>query len=67
MTSAECERSFSSLKRIKTRLRTTMGEERLSDLAVLSIERECASKFVDYEEVITEFASVDKNRRIVLS
>ena len=32
VTSAECERSFSSLKRIKTRLRMTMGEERLSDL-----------------------------------
>ena len=37
---AECERSFSALKRIKTHLRTTMHEERLTDLAVLSIERE---------------------------
>ena len=41
-----------------------MGEERLSDLA---IERESAPKFFDYEEVINEFASVDKNQHIVLS
>ncbi len=67
VTSAECERSFSSLKRIKTRLRTTMGEERLSDLAILSIERELASKFFNYDEIIDDFASTDNNRRIVLT
>lgn len=32
VTSAESERSFSALKRIKTRLRTRMAEDRLSDL-----------------------------------
>ncbi len=67
VSSAECERSFSSLKRIKTRLRTTMGEDRLSDLAILSIERDMASNTLDYEQIIDEFASADKNRRIVLS
>ena len=67
VTSAECERSFSALRRIKTRLRTTMSENRLSDLAILSIERECASECLDCEQIITEFASVDKNRRITLS
>ena len=67
MTSAECERSFSSLKRIKTRLRTTMGEDYLSDLAILSIEKDIASHILDYDEVINDFASADNNRRIVLS
>ena len=63
---AECERSFSSLKRIITRLRTTMGDERLSDVAILSIERELVSTFLNYGEIIDDFASAD-NRRIVLT
>ena len=67
VTSAECERSFSSLKRIKTRLRTTMGEDYLSDLAILSIEKDIASHILDNDEVINDFASADNNRRIVLS
>ena len=40
VSSASCERSFSALKRIKTYLRSTMQEERLVNLAVLSVERE---------------------------
>ena len=70
ITSAECERSFSSLKRIKTNLRSTMGEERLSDLAILSIESDSVSKYLcehDHKSIIDQFAAVDKNRRIVLS
>ena len=46
VTSTKRERFFSSLKRIKTRLRTTMGEDRLSDLSILSIEREMTSSFL---------------------
>ena len=38
VTTSECERTFSALKRIKTYLLSTMTNERLSDLAVLSIE-----------------------------
>ena len=40
VSTAHCERSFSALKRIKSYLRSTMGEDRLADLAILSIERE---------------------------
>ena len=65
VTTAESERSFSTLKRIKTRLRSTMTEERLSDLAFLSIEREVVRE-LNYEDIINEFASTDKNRRILL-
>ena len=37
ITSAEAERSFSLLRRIKTYLRSTMGEERMSDLGVIAM------------------------------
>ena len=39
VTSASAERSFSSLKRVKTYLRSTMTQERLNNLALLYIER----------------------------
>lgn len=42
VSTAGCERSFSTLKLIKDHLRSTMGGERLSNLAVLSIESERA-------------------------
>ena len=54
VTSAESERSFSTLKRIKTRLRSRMVEDRLS--ALINKEREIAEK-VDRNEVVDKFAS----------
>ena len=36
---AGTERSFSCLKKLKTDLRNTMGQERLNSLAILTIER----------------------------
>ena len=39
ITSCEAERSFSTLKRLETFIRSTMGEERLNSLAVLNIHR----------------------------
>lgn len=56
VTTASCERSISKLKLIKNYLRSTMGQERLSNLAILSIEQEIASK-MDYTSIIEEFAS----------
>ncbi len=38
-TSAGVERSFSCLKRLKSYTRNTMGQDRLSSLALLAIER----------------------------
>ena len=64
VTSATAERSFSALKRIKTYLRSTIGQERLSHLAILSIEREL-SKLIDYDKVLDKFSSTNP-RRIVL-
>ena len=44
VTTAENERSFSSIKRVKTYLRSTMEDCRLGDLATLSINRTRTSK-----------------------
>lgn len=66
VSTAHCERSFSTLKRIKTYLRSTMSEQRLTDLAVLSTERELSGR-LSLSAVVDEFAGLDKNRRILLS
>lgn len=57
VTTASCERSFSKLKIIKNYLRSSMGESRLSNLAMLSIEYDLAAE-LDYNEIINEFASL---------
>lgn len=62
VTVASAERSFSKLKLIKTYLRNSMTQDRLSSLALLSIENELISK-VDFKEIIEEF-SRKKSRRI---
>nr|CAH7713142.1 unnamed protein product [Callosobruchus chinensis] len=64
VTVASCERSFSKLKLIKTYLRSTMGQERLSGLAILSIEGDIA-RLLSYENVIKNFA-MRKARKINL-
>lgn len=61
---ASCERSFSKLKLILSYLRASMGQDRLSDLALLSIERETLEK-TDFDDVIDQFATV-KSRKINL-
>ena len=66
VTTAECERSFSCLKCTKSYLRSSMSEQRLIDLAVLSIEQKL-SKDLSLDEVVNKFAGEDNNRRIRLS
>ena len=66
VSTASCERTFSALKRIKTYLRSSMQEERLVDLAVLSVERGI-SQTLSLEDVVDNFYAQDKNRRILLS
>ena len=56
-TSCSAERSFSSLRRLKTYLRNTMAQERLSNLALLHIEREYVNQVLknDMEKIIDDF------------
>ena len=64
-TSASAERRFSSLKGIKTYLRSTMTHDRISNLGVLSIERR-RSDHLDMEEFVDIFSTSHNNRRIML-
>lgn len=52
---AEGERTFSKLNLIKNYLRSTMREERLNSLVLLSCERDLARK-VNYDGIIEAFA-----------
>lgn len=61
VTVASTERSFSKLKLIKTYLRSTMSQERLNGLAILSIESEILEK-LNLEDFIDDFASQNARR-----
>ena len=65
VTVALAERSFSKLKLIKTYLRTTMSQDRLSGLAMISIENEFLDK-LKYDDLIEEFASKNARRSCFL-
>jgi hypothetical protein len=64
VSSATAERSFSRLKVLKTYLRSTMTENRLSNLAILSIERNMAQT-INFNKVISTFASIKKCRKLL--
>ena len=53
-TSCSAERSFSGLRRLKTYLRSTMGQTRLSNLALLHLERPTTNK-VDVNRIVDIF------------
>ena len=57
MTSCSVERSFSSLRGLKTFLRNTMTQERLSDLALLHIETSYVNQVIseDMDKMIDAF------------
>nr|XP_032661720.1 uncharacterized protein LOC116839702 [Chelonoidis abingdonii] len=55
VTVAGAERSFSRMKLIKNILRSTMTDDRLSALAVISIENKIA-RSLDYDALINQFA-----------
>lgn len=62
ITVASAERSFSRLKLIKTYLRTTVSQERLSSLATLSIEYNTVEN-INFDTLIDEFAK-QKSRKV---
>ena len=56
VSSAACERTFSSLKRSKTYLRSAMTDERLANLALLTIENDLT--ILSLEDVIDKIFSI---------
>ena len=65
VTSVEAEWSFSSLKLTKTHLRTTMLDDRLSHIAMLSVHSQRANA-LDLDFVVDNFANKYPNCRIML-
>ncbi|KAM1817982.1 hypothetical protein ACFX11_002211 [Malus domestica] len=63
VTVASVERSFSKLKLLKSYLRSTMLQERLNGLALISIESGFLDK-IDYEGLIDDFATKNARRSI---
>jgi hypothetical protein len=63
VTVASAERSFSKLKLIKSYLISTMSQERLNGLAILSIEKKMLEN-LEYKNLISNFAS-QKARRMI--
>lgn len=63
LTVCSAERSFSKLLLIKSKLRSTMGDERLCNLALMSLEPEILES-LDSETLIDRFA--EKDRRLAL-
>ena len=66
VTSVQSERSFSCLKLIKTHLRTTMLDDRLSDVAVLSMHS-ARARSLDLDKVVDKFVAVYPHCRIQLT
>ena len=59
VTSCECERSASTLRRLNTFMRASMGEERLSSLAMIHTHYDME---IDLEKVVDIFANLHPRR-----
>ncbi len=55
VSNAACERSFSTLKLTKSYLRSTMSENRLNSLTLLSVHKDLTQK-LDFEKIVDRFS-----------
>ena len=62
VTTCECERSISSLRRLKSYMRSTMGEDRLNGLAALHVHKHLP---LDLENMIDDFAAMHPRRMMM--
>ncbi len=60
-TSCEAERSFSSLRRLKTWLRSTMSQNRLNNVAVCNVHQRYIDN-IDIRSLVNEFVSANDRR-----
>ncbi len=60
-TNATSERSFSAMRRLKTYLRSTMGQERLNNLMILHVHKNVTDN-LDLLDVAKNFVSVNESR-----
>lgn len=66
VTTAEPERCFSTLKRIKSFLRNSMGQERLNSLAVCCIHKDVIADIPNFNNRVIEMFAAQKDRRALL-
>lgn len=59
ISSSTCERSFSAMRRIKTWLRTSMLQDRFTQVSILYIEKS-DTKNIDKEIILKQFANAHK-------
>lgn len=64
VSTATPERSFSTLKRLKTYLRNKMGDERLTGLALLSVHRDLAVQ-LDSDEIVNKLSTRRKRLNLL--
>ena len=69
--SAGNERSFSTMKRVMDRLRTTMTDERLADLILIAIERQLGNdradsegEFYDFDALVDAFKNLPSQKNL---
>jgi len=65
LTSCSAERSFSKLRIIKSRLRSTMGQERLCSLLLMSVEPDLREK-LDLDDLVEQFAKMAPRRMVLI-
>jgi hypothetical protein len=63
VTVASVKRSFSKLKLLKSYLRSTMSQEKLNGLAILSIEQDLLEN-IEYKSLISNFEAQTVRRDI---
>ena len=61
LTSCSAERAFSKLKLIKSRLRSTMNQERLQSLMLVSVESDIMEG-LDTEKLVEDFVDISPRR-----
>ena len=68
VSSAQAERSFSSMKRVQNYLRSTMSQQQLTNLCLLSIERELSDTLLsDLSPLVDKFAEMkDRKSNLVM-
>lgn len=64
ISSATCERSFSTMRRIKNWLRSSMDQDRFSSLALANIENDITKSLI-HDDVLEEFIKTG-NRKLLL-
>lgn len=62
VTVASAKRSFSKLKLIKNYLRNSISQDRLTNIAILNIEREKTSE-LEIDKIINDFANFKSRKK----